>query len=200
MLGGSIEVRSESGAGSSFVVTLPLSVPESSEETIVKALADVPLLSGLPKSQMLVIARLMEPVTLPAGSELTRAGEIGEEAFLITRGSVSVWQQGEKLTARGVGAFIGESSLLDGQPHSATCVADDEVDALRISADGFSTLLDSSPGVARKIMETLTWIIRHLEERIGVRRHGPTDTGSSGVEESSAPPNEAVQRPGEDPE
>ncbi len=194
MLGGSLEVRSEAGTGSSFIVTLPPSVPESSEEKIVKALADVPLLSQLPKSQLLSVARLMEPVTLPAGSELTRAGEIGKEAFLITRGSVSVWQQGMKLTARGVGASIGESSLIDRRPHSATCVADEEVDALRISANDFSTLLDSSPGVARKIMETLTWTIRYHEERLGVLPHGPAEAGNLDVEDSSAPPDQRPQR------
>ncbi len=52
---------------------------------------------------------------------------------------------------------------------------DTEVVALRISKDDFSTLLDSVPGLARAILETVTWVYRYAESRLPVATKIPMD-------------------------
>jgi len=58
------------------------------------------------------------PVSVTGGSVM-REGEYNRELMLITAGEVAVRKNGEEVTRLGVGDFIGEMSVLTGNPVSA---------------------------------------------------------------------------------
>jgi len=128
------------------------------------ALGKIPLLSGLSKSHLMEVARHADELTVPAGDVLTREGEAGREAFLIVKGSVTVRRKGRKLATRGPGDVIGEMSLLDDQPRSATCKTDEETVLLVMSRSDFSSLISEVPGLARKLLASMSRRLREAEK------------------------------------
>ncbi len=74
----------------------------------------------------------------PPGTAITEQGEPGGELFVILAGGVEVYREFDDGTVRKVdeaepGSFIGEDSILSGQPRNAHVVADGSVTCLVLS-------------------------------------------------------------------
>ena len=113
---------------------------------------DSPLFSGLSKKELKAVARLMTPLTVPQGTVLTREGDPGREAMLISAGTARVERDGENVATLGPGELFGELALLTGAPRTATVTAETEVVVAALSRQEFATLLDTSPTLAQKIL------------------------------------------------
>lgn len=61
---------------------------------------------------------------------------------------------------------IGEMSLIDHQPHSSTCVADDECVVLVMSSRDFATLIATVPKMAHQVMATLSRRLRESDHKL----------------------------------
>jgi CRP-like cAMP-binding protein len=133
----------------------------------IAALRQVPLFSNLTKKQLIEVARHTDEVAVAAGTDIATQGELGNEMFVIVAGSVTVRQNGRKITSRGKGDFIGEMSLLDGQPRSATVTTDVDSVLLVVSRRDFSQLLDDVPGLARRILTGLSRRLRETDSKLG---------------------------------
>ena len=96
---------------------------------------------------------------------LTRAGEPGDEFFLIIDGTARVDVSVEKQVPLHPGEFFGEMSLLDGGPRSATVVAATPVRLLVINRRHFSVLLKDVPGLTQTLLVALSKRVRQAEER-----------------------------------
>jgi CRP-like cAMP-binding protein len=114
----------------------------------VERLERVPLFQTCSSRQLRAIARICETFDVPMGSVLTKAGEPGEEFFLIVDGGVRVDVSEHRRLHLGAGEYFGEMSLLDGEPRSATVIADTSVRLLVIRRRHFQKLLDDTPGIA----------------------------------------------------
>jgi Cyclic nucleotide-binding domain len=66
------------------------------------------------------------------GEAIVRAGEVGEDLFLMLDGNVHVVRDGVVVDKFRHGEFFGEIGMLDGSPRSANVVAVDRVVVLRI--------------------------------------------------------------------
>jgi len=106
---------------------------------------------------------------------LTRAGEPGDEFFLIIDGTARADVSTDRHVLLYPGEFFGEMSLLDGGPRSATVVADTSVRLLVISRRHFSGLLRDVPGLTQTMLVTLSRRVRQAEER--AERLGSDSTG-----------------------
>jgi CRP-like cAMP-binding protein len=71
----------------------------------------------------------------------------------------------QRIGTVGPGDVVGELSLIDGYPRSASVRALTEVHLLQIAADDFRTLLNSSPGFVRNLLGALAKRIREMDER-----------------------------------
>jgi CRP-like cAMP-binding protein len=58
---------------------------------------------------------------------------------------------------------VGELSLLDGEPRSATVTAKTDMEVLEISADDLRRLLRKAPSVTRKLLEALSERLREAD-------------------------------------
>lgn len=123
----------------------------------------IPLFEGLTDHQLLQLARLADDVIVTQGKKLAAAGETGREMFVIVSGSATV----KTLRGRGIrlgpGDFFGEMSLIDGEPRSATVVAETPMQLLVLGQREFWELLAEAPQINRKIMTTLSRRLRESD-------------------------------------
>ena len=128
--------------------------------TKAEMLRSVPLFQGMTDRSVETIASLAEEARFDAGSTLVREGEPGDLFLIIRDGSAVVDQGGRTIRERGSGDFLGEISLIDGRPRSATVTATAPIDALAIDREGFSRLMDDFPSVRHDLLNALTQRVR----------------------------------------
>lgn len=110
-------------------------------------------------------------VSFHAGAAVLREGEGSRSAhmLLLLQGEVQVELQGDppgqalELSVLGPGSLIGEMSLLDGAPRSATCTAMNAVTAAALTRRGLEMLIEQHPRTAAKL---LLGIAQRLADRL----------------------------------
>lgn len=114
---------------------------------------------GLSERELGVLRLHMVSAAYPPGAALCRAGEPADRLWLLTRGSVSVRLPGSRSAKRiaglGPGTSVGELGLLDRRPRSADVVADEEVEAWVLTAEGFDALLRNEPHLGQSLLATI---------------------------------------------
>jgi len=140
----------------------------------IERLKEVPLFEGCSQRQLRSVAKIARVFDVAADTVLTRAGESGDEFFLIIDGTARVDVTAEKHVLLHPGEFFGEMSLLDGGPRSATVIAGTPLRLLVISRRHFSVLLKEVPGLTQTLLTTLSRRVRAAEEqakRLGSATH-----------------------------
>jgi CRP/FNR family transcriptional regulator, cyclic AMP receptor protein len=132
------------------------------------ALAQVPLFQGLTRRELTVLAANAREREYPAGATLLRQGETGVGLFIITAGSVHVNQataggETRELGDFGRGAALGEMSLLDDMPRTATVVATEPTKAIVIPVWDFRASLREAPDISIKLLTVLSHRLRASE-------------------------------------
>src|SRR5687767_4423214 len=79
--------------------------------------------SGASDRELLQLSSLFDEVELDAGDVLIREGDPGRELFLIVDGEVAVSLESHALATAGPGEFVGEMTLFERAPRSATVTA-----------------------------------------------------------------------------
>ena len=128
-------------------------------------LREVPLFSGCTKKELEKIARASDEITMTAGTLIIDQGQTGREAFVILDGTVAVKRNGRKIADLGSGAVVGELSLLDHGPRTATAVCTTDCSLLVIDQRRFIGVLDDIPSLSHKLMRTLASRIRELDRK-----------------------------------
>ena len=106
------------------------------------------------------VVAYMLPRRIPAGTIIFQAGDAtdGDDMLLVIDGDVTVENQasptseGLVVTVLGPGSLIGEMSLIDGSPRSATCVAASDVAAGQMTKDALARLMNEQPGLAARLL------------------------------------------------
>ncbi len=100
----------------------------------------------------------------PPGATLFAEGDRSDRCFLLEHGNVKIVQvtaDGREvvLGVRGGGELIGDWSVIDGLPRSASAVALEPVDAVQLDAVQFLGFLEASPRAA-------LWMLRSVLHRL----------------------------------
>lgn len=124
-------------------------------------LATPTALAGLTPDDAMTVAGYMRMQTVAAGAELVREGDTDalDRLWLVLDGELSVeshaLQAGEHemvVRVMGPGSLIGELSLLDGGPRSASCVATTDLQVAILTRDGLMRLLAEHPAVGARLL------------------------------------------------
>ncbi|GHV44696.1 hypothetical protein FACS189492_1430 [Clostridia bacterium] len=99
------------------------------------------------------------------GETIFREGDQSCEMFVVQSGLVSVWQNGVEIAVLGKGEFLGEMSLLESLPRSATAVARGPARLLCIQPGGFLLKIRRDPTFAFELLQALSKRVRLLNER-----------------------------------
>jgi CRP/FNR family transcriptional regulator, cyclic AMP receptor protein len=110
------------------------------------------------------------PRRFAKGSTLISEGEIPRRVVILLSGRVKVSHfaaDGREvvLTARGPGELIGEISVVDGRPCSATVTAFEAVEALVVEAAAFTRYLDEHPRVTRLLLSATVQKLRDSDRK-----------------------------------
>ena len=127
-------------------------------------LAQIPLFKGCSKDELRRIDRAATRAEYPAGAVLCQEGTVGRELILILDGEATVERSGKTVARVGPADFIGEMSLLDGGPRSATVTTTTPVNALVLPTREFWQVLDEVPPIAHKLLQTLAARLRAADE------------------------------------
>lgn len=130
----------------------------------------VRLFENLTVEELATVVQLAKPRRLAPGELLFSKSDPGDGMFVVERGELSVTTEGangEHLTLAylGNGAFVGEMSLLDGSPRSASVEAVAATSGFWMSREAFGELRASEPAAAMKVL----W---QLAETLETRRRG----------------------------
>jgi CRP/FNR family cyclic AMP-dependent transcriptional regulator len=137
----------------------------ASKQTKLQHLAGVALFEGCSKKELEKVAAAGDEILMTAGSVIVDQGQTGREAFVVLSGSVQVTRSKRKVADLGPGAVVGELSLLDHGPRTATvtCVTDCEL--LVIDQRNFRAVLQEVPTMAVKLLATIAGRIRDLDKK-----------------------------------
>lgn len=129
-------------------------------------LPQLPLFATLPGEALKALADRLQPGTLQEGETLFRTGDPGGAMVLLESGAVEVYlEEGdsrELLRLMGPGEALGEMSLIDEEPRSATVVALSPVQYYVLYRDDFLKVIDTLPAGT---MGTLRDIAANLRAR-----------------------------------
>jgi CRP/FNR family cyclic AMP-dependent transcriptional regulator len=128
-------------------------------------LHNVPLFSACSNKELQTIARATDEISLPAGHILTDQGQTGREAFIIVKGSATVKRNGKKIATLGPGAVVGELSLLDHGPRTATVTTDEETTVLVLDQRHFLAVIDDVKTLSHKLLATLASKVREFDRQ-----------------------------------
>jgi CRP/FNR family transcriptional regulator, cyclic AMP receptor protein len=139
--------------------------PGAKQEDKIERLKEVPIFEECSQRQLRSVAKIARVFDVASNTVLARAGEPGDEFFLIIDGTARVEVSPEKQVLLHPGEFFGEMSILDGGPRSATVTANTPIRLLVISRRHFSMLVKDVPGLTQTLLVTLSRRVRQAEER-----------------------------------
>jgi len=133
----------------------------------IEFLRQLPLFAGLSESDLGWLSENASPVSVAQGELLIEEGSPGDSLYIVIDGEFQVTKrsgpQDIAIDVRESGTVIGEMSLLDHAPRSASVRATRDSRLIMIHHDVFHRLLSNSPTAALAILNTVTARLRQNE-------------------------------------
>ena len=126
-------------------------------------LTRMPLFAACSRRQLAQVTAFTVADELSAGAVLTRQGASGGIAYILASGQAEVLRDGRRLALLGPGDVVGELSLIDGKPRSATVKAVTDLEVLEIDARDLTRLLHKAPAVTLKLLQALADRLRQTD-------------------------------------
>lgn len=116
-----------------------------------------PLFEDFSPDERDAIGREMVLEQFEEGDIVITEGEQGSSLYVVVHGEVKVYTKGKKgdsiyLAKLGAGDFFGEVSVLTGKPRTATIVASQHTELLRLDKEKLDGIVESYPRI-RKILD-----------------------------------------------
>jgi len=83
-------------------------------------LARIPMFAPLARVDLERLARQLDRIETPVGTEVIRQGDIGDRFYVVDAGEFEIVIDGERIRTQGEGDFFGEIALLQDMPRTAT--------------------------------------------------------------------------------
>lgn len=147
----------------------------------VELLRRVPLFANIDTSRLKLLAFTSERLAFDAGAVLFREGDRGDSAYLILTGKVDVAvnsPKGDVVVAHlGANNIVGEMALLCEMPRTATIIAAEPLDTLRIKKDQFLQMLRDIPQMPLEIMRELAVRLNNVNKELSAAHAKLRDAG-----------------------
>lgn len=131
----------------------------------------VPLLAGLAEAELGLLAHGARRQTFKRDRPLFYEGQAAPGLHFILSGEVAIQRLNASggvvtIAIRRAGEYVGELSLLDSEPASATVIATTETSALILPAEVFARCLAKSPEMCLHILRTVAQRLRKATDSI----------------------------------
>jgi hypothetical protein len=108
-------------------------------------LRSMELFAALPPPTLESVARLLEPLTVEAGTAVVTQGEVGDRWYAIADGTLDVRRNGELLAELGRGQGFGEIALLRDVTRTATVTAQTTCSLFALEGEHFLEAITGHP-------------------------------------------------------
>lgn len=132
--------------------------PNSGVETveqIAEFLLSIELFSTLDENTILVVAKNLDVVSLTAGENLFRRGDVGEHMYIVASGALRVHDDHTVFNTLHDGDAFGEFALIDSITRTADVTALTDATLLAINGQVFLDLLKDNFDIARAMLRGL---------------------------------------------
>ena len=131
----------------------------------------VPLFSLLASEQAETVANAVVKRRYKRGENIVEQGQKSNTLYILLTGRARVLSTDSRgreviLATLQTGDYIGEMSLIDGEPHSATVRADAQTDALVLGRAEFSRCLPDPGSMAYSLLRGLVQRLRDADRKI----------------------------------
>lgn len=136
-----------------------------------KILKQVPLFAGLGDTDLAQVAGIAEKRTYDKNVTLFDKGDPGQSLMILLAGRLRIFlahEDGREITLTFLKpyGYLGEVSLLDDGPRSASVQAVEKSEVCIIHKERFRALLVKHPGIALTLLEQVSRIVRTLTEEV----------------------------------
>lgn len=134
-------------------------------------LKEIELFSELTDQELKDVAALAQVKHLPTDTAIFHEGDTSDAIYITVNGRVKIVttsSDGKEfiLTVLGAGQVFGEMGLLETAPRSASVISITEIEMLVIKLPDFEHLLNTSPGISRKLMAILSRRLRRANSKM----------------------------------
>jgi hypothetical protein len=133
------------------------------------ALREIPVLTGLSDTELALIAPRLRRAGYKPGEIVIRQGDRDRSVYIVASGTTTVRvnaagsERQVRLASYARGTMFGEMALLDGQPRSATVIAENDVVCYVLSEEAYDALIAEHPLIAVRLLSN---IARELSARL----------------------------------
>ncbi len=167
---------------------------DADERFVDRHLRRLPLFTGLTSQQLEDVSKYLRPERYRRGETVFVQNEPGSSLYLIETGRVALnsIESGKalELAVLHSGDFFGERSLLSGEPHSTSAVAQTDVDLWALDRTDFETLILRYPSLALNISRALSRRLYQTDTRLvqarGTETVAPAGRPATGVAMAAA--------------
>jgi len=136
-----------------------------------RQLAELPLLRSLPMEHLVMLAEQSQTAHFASGDAVVRQGEPGDSLYLVVEGRVEVLARVEHdglstesaVASLFEGDAVGELSVLDGLPRSATCVAAVPTVCVRLDRDSLRAAMRRNWDLGEALLAVLAQRLRRAD-------------------------------------
>ncbi len=119
------------------------------------------LFCDLETNELLHLAKITNELHVKENNFIIREGDIGDELFIIIDGEVDVFANEKTIATLGVGACLGELSVIDSEPRSTNVKTIKETKFLSIKRKDFLLTLRDQPTISINVMKILATRLRN---------------------------------------
>jgi len=132
-------------------------------------LSCLPLLRGITEAQLLQLATVLEPVSLPEGEILFEAGQVATVFYVLAAGEVAIYEEDQVRYRLRPIAPIGELGALAGLARNNTAIVSQQAQLWRVSRDALFTFFDARPNIGLPFFQNLMQLLADKVRRDQVR-------------------------------
>jgi len=134
-------------------------------EHLIQELKSIDTFAELEPDDLEALAAICRPAQFPPRTVIAREGVDDDGLFALLSGSVGIWvdhgtDKADLLAVREAPCLVGEMSVADQLPRSATIVAGSPVDGYSIDAEAFRDLLEKRGRIALSLMKGISRLVR----------------------------------------
>jgi MFS family permease len=118
-----------------------------------RLLARIPMFAPLPRVDLERLARQLDRIATPAGTEVIRQGDMGDRFYIADAGAFEIVIDGRRVRTQREGDFFGEIALLYDVPRTATVRALTDGAVWTLDQEEFLATLTDLPQAARAAHE-----------------------------------------------
>jgi CRP-like cAMP-binding protein len=147
---------------------------ESFKDELCSMIECAQIFNELPRADIEVLAGYARAYEVEKGAAIFREGEKGTFLCIVIEGKVDVLKESDtrerkKITTIRAGKTMGEMSILDDLPHSATTVAAEKTKLVLITRNNFDRMTEQHPILGIKIVRCIARLISlRLRQTTGI--------------------------------